>query len=191
MGPPVINRVGSCLKVFWKKIKSSKMGDVDKEEILRICDIYDWHGKGELDMYYFMDIFYALGMNLTKKTTVKFGQTDDVEKAYKKFDEVVALVQAAVKEPEHTGNYHDYVELCKLYDKNENGTMTLAELETFLTLMGDEIPKEDCTKLLETLADPEDEDGFFPYTPFLDKLCGKQINHFTPYNDLLPESKDQ
>jgi Ca2+-binding EF-hand superfamily protein len=103
---------------------------------LRICDIYDWHGKGELDMYYFMDIFYALGMNLTKKTTVKYGQTDDTEKAYKKFDEVVALVQQAVKEPEHTGNYFDYVELCKLYDKNENGTMMLAELETFLSLMG-------------------------------------------------------
>ena len=87
-------------------------------------------------MYYFMDIFYALGMNLTKKTTVKYGQTDDTEKAYKKFDEVVALVQQAVKEPEHTGNYFDYVELCKLYDKNENGTMMLAELETFLSLMG-------------------------------------------------------
>lgn len=87
-------------------------------------------------MYYFMDIFYALGMNLTKKTCVKFGQTDDTEKGYKKFDEVVALVQQAVKEPEHTGNYFDYVELCKLYDKNENGTMMLAELETFLSLMG-------------------------------------------------------
>merc|ERR550519_2238982 len=112
-------------------------------------------------------------MNLTKKTTVKFGQTDDVEKAYKKFDEVVALVQQAVKEPEHTGNYFDYVELCKLYDKNENGTMMLAELETFLSLMGDEIPKDDCTKLLDELAGAEDEDGFFAYGPFLDKLCGK------------------
>jgi len=146
---------------------------VDADEIRRICDVYDWHGKGELDMYYFMDIFYALGMNLTKKTTVKFGQTDDVEKAYKKFDEVVALVQQAVKEPEHTGNYFDYVELCKLYDKNENGTMMLAELETFLSLMGDEIPKDDCTKLLDELAGAEDEDGFFAYGPFLDKLCGK------------------
>jgi hypothetical protein len=37
----------------------------------------------------------------------------------------------------------------------------------FISETGDEIPKEDCTKLLETLADPEDEDGFFPYTPFL------------------------
>merc|ERR1711971_1410984 len=173
MGPLVINRVGSCLKVFWKKIKSSKMGDVDKEEILRICDVYDWHGKGELDMYYFMDIFCALGMNLTKKTTVKYGQTDDIEKKYCKFDEVVNLVQQAVKEPEHTGNYFDYVELCKLYDKNENGTMMLAELETFLSFMGDEIPKDDCTKLLDELAGAEDEDGFFAYGPFLDKLCGK------------------
>ena len=106
------------------------------DEIRRICDIYDWHGKGEIDMYYFMDIFYALGMNLTKKTTVKYGQTDDFEKSFKKYDEVVALVQQACKEPEHTGNYHDYVELCKLYDKNDNGTMMFAELETFLNLMG-------------------------------------------------------
>jgi Ca2+-binding EF-hand superfamily protein len=60
-----------------------------------------------------------------------------------------------------------------LYDKNENGTMMLAELETFLSLMGDEIPKDDCAKLLDELAGAEDEDGFFPYTPFLDKLCGK------------------
>merc|ERR1711981_415837 len=154
------------------QIKSFNMS-VDADEIKRICDVYDWHGKGELDMYYFMDVFYALGMNLTKKTTVKYGQTDDVEKKSCKFDEVVKLVQEAVKEPEHTGNYHDYVELCKLYDKNENGTMILAELENLLVMYGDEIPKEDCQKMLEELAPKEDEEGFIPYTAFLDKLCGK------------------
>merc|ERR1712111_126383 len=148
MGPPVVNyyeSVAVCLRVFLKRSNKNQPNmSVDADEIRRICDIYDWHGKGELDMYYFMDIFYALGMNLTKKTTVKYGQTDDVEN-----------------------------ELCKLYDKNENGTMMFAELETFLSLMGDEIPKDDCAKLLEALADPEDEDGFFPYTPFINKLCGK------------------
>merc|ERR1712088_345795 len=48
---------------------------------------------------------------------------DNFEKKYAKFDEVVSLVQQAVKEPENSGNYHDYIELCKLYDKNENGTI--------------------------------------------------------------------
>ena len=45
-------------------------------------------------------------------------------------------MQQAIKEPDNSGNYHDYVELCKLYDKNENGTMMLAELENFLTNLG-------------------------------------------------------
>merc|ERR1712154_266170 len=73
MGPPVVNyyeSVAVCLRVFLKQVKPNQPTmSVDAAEIKRICDIYDWHGKGELDMYYFMDIFYALGMNLTKKTT--------------------------------------------------------------------------------------------------------------------------
>merc|ERR1712079_713969 len=104
------------------KLNPTKMS-IDADEVKRICDIYDWHGKGVLDMY------YVMGMNLTKKACVKWGQTDDVEKKFLPFDEVVELAKKVVAEPEHTGNYHDFVELCKLYDKNENGTMMLAELE--------------------------------------------------------------
>merc|ERR1719411_2021604 len=37
---------------------------------------------------------------------------DNFEKKYAKFDEVVKLVQEAVKEPENSGNYHDYIEPC-------------------------------------------------------------------------------
>ena len=59
-----------------------------------------------------------------------------VEKKFAKFDEVIKLIGEAFKEPEHTGTYHDYIELCKLYDKNENGTIMLAELEMFLSNMG-------------------------------------------------------
>ena len=40
-------------------------------------------------------------------------------------------------------------------------------------ILGDEIPKEDVGKLLDELADKEDEDGFIPYKNFLDRLCGK------------------
>ena len=40
-------------------------------------------------------------------------------------------------------------------------------------LPADEIPKEDTMALLAELADPEDEDGMFPYGPFLDRLTGK------------------
>ena len=108
----------------------------DAAAATKVCEIYDWDGKGVLDMYYFMDVFYALGMNISKKVTVKFGQTDDVNKKFCKFDEVISLMNQAVKEPEHSGNYHDYMELCKLYDKNDNGTMMMAELENILCNLG-------------------------------------------------------
>ena len=42
-----------------------------------------------------------------------------------------------------------------------------------LMISADEIPKEDTMALLAELADPEDEDGMFPYKPFLDRLTGK------------------
>jgi hypothetical protein len=37
--------------------------------VKKICDIYDWDGKGELDMFFLGDVMYALGMNTTKKVS--------------------------------------------------------------------------------------------------------------------------
>merc|ERR1712224_1019733 len=137
-----------CFPLF-ASTNSSIMADADA--IKKICDIYDWDGKGELDMFYLGDVVYALGFNITKKICVGLGQTDELNKKFAKYDEIVKLVQEAVKVPEGSGNYHDYIELCKLYDKNE-------------------IRKEDTMALLAELCDPEDEDGFLPYTPFVDRL---------------------
>lgn len=145
----------------------------DADAIKKICDIYDWDGKGELDLFFLGDVVYALGINVTKKICVSLGQTDERDKKFAKYDEIVKLVQEAVKTPDAVGTYHDYIELCKLYDKNENGTMMLAELENVLSNLADEIPKEDTMALLAELADPEDEDGFIPYKNFVDRLTGK------------------
>merc|ERR1719328_972606 len=108
---------------------------------------------------------YAMGYNTTKKVCVGLGQTDEEGKKFAKFDDVVSNVEEALKTPDSQGTYADYVELLKLYDKNQNGTMMLAEL--------DNIPKEDVQKMFAEICDPEDEDGLFPYMSFLDRLTGK------------------
>jgi len=146
---------------------------VDADAVLKVCDIYDWDGKGELDMFFFGDIMYALGFNTTKKVCVGLGQTDEEGKKFCKFDEVVKKCEEAVKAPDSQGVYADYLDLLKLYDKNGNGTMMLAELDNILCNLGDEIPKADVVQLFAELCDPEDEDGCFPYMSFLDRLCGK------------------
>jgi Ca2+-binding EF-hand superfamily protein len=146
---------------------------VDADAVKRICDIYDWDGKGEMDLFFLGDVMYALGMNTTKKVCVGLGQTEEEGKKFAKYDDIVEKVNAAKGTPDSQGTYHDYIELLKLYDKNSNGTMMLAELENILANLGDEIPKADVQKLFAEIADPEDEDGFFPYTPFVDRLTGK------------------
>jgi len=47
---------------------------VNYTAIKRICDIYDWDGKGELDMVFFGDVIYALGLNITKKICKGLGE---------------------------------------------------------------------------------------------------------------------
>merc|ERR1712209_396716 len=167
-----------CFPLF-ASTNSSIMADADA--IKKICDIYDWDGKGELDMYYFGDIMYAMGMNIMKSVCVKYGQTNDTGKKFVKFDDVVKLVGDAVKEPNNSGNYQDYIELMKLYDKNENGTIMIAELETFLNLLGDEMPKEDVQKLLIELAPKEDE-RFHSLHAIFGKALWKSLKHSGKYD---------
>merc|ERR1712003_542954 len=76
----------------------STMADADA--ILKVCDIYDWDGKGELDLFYLGDIAYALGFNVTKKVCVAQGQTDEEGKKFAKFDEIVTKIQAAIATPD-------------------------------------------------------------------------------------------
>merc|ERR1711935_667259 len=124
---------------------------VDEAAVLKVCDIYDWDGKGELDMFFFGDIMYALGLNTTKRVCVGLGQTDEEGKKFAKFADVLAKVKEAVGTPDSQGTYADNI----------------------LSNLGDEVPKADVQKLFAELADPEDEDGFFPYVPFVDRLTGK------------------
>merc|ERR1711913_56388 len=146
---------------------------VDADAVKKICDIYDWDGKGELDLFFLGDVMYALGMNTTKKVCVGLGQTDEEGKKFAIFDEVVAKCEEAVRAPDSQGTYHDYVELLKLYDKQSNAQMMLAELDNLLCNLGDEIPKADVVQMFAEICDPEDEDGMFPYMSFIDRLTGK------------------
>merc|ERR1712088_158444 len=132
---------------------------VDADTVKKICDIYDWDGKGELDLFFLGDIMYAMGYNTTKKVCVGLGQTDEEGKKFAKFDDVVSKVEEALKTPDSQGTYADYVELLKLYDKNQNGTMMLAEL--------DNIPKEDVQKISPRSATPRTRTDSSPTCPSL------------------------
>ena len=51
------------------------------------------------------------------------------------------------------------MECLKLYDKEENGTMLLAELEHTLKALGEKLSDDEAATLFGDCMDPEDEDG--------------------------------
>merc|ERR1712126_506854 len=61
---------------------------VDEAKVKYVCDIYDWDGKGEIDLFFLGDICYALGLNITKKACVGQGQTDEEGKKFAKYDDL-------------------------------------------------------------------------------------------------------
>ena len=46
-------------------------------------------------------------------------------------------IYSDVKKSKETGNFEDFIECLKLYDKMENGTMMLGELEHILLSLGE------------------------------------------------------
>merc|ERR1712147_405097 len=94
--------MGSSLKTSLqsttRQLTTVKM--VDEAKVKYICDIYDWDGKGEIDLFFLGDVMYALGLNITKKACVAQGQTDEEGKKFAKYDDVVEKVKAAVATPD-------------------------------------------------------------------------------------------
>ena len=67
------------------------------------------------------------------------------------------------KDSNYQGGFHDFVEMMKLYDKNNDNSMIKNELYKLLTTLGEKMSKQEANDLMKELCEPEDEDGFMPF----------------------------
>ena len=77
-------------------------------------------------------------------------------------DEVFPIYKAC-KDSTEQGGFHDFVEILKLYDKNDDNTLLGNELFKMLTNLGEKLSKEEAKSLMKELCEPEDDDGFMPF----------------------------
>jgi Ca2+-binding EF-hand superfamily protein len=62
-----------------------------------------------------------------------------------------------------------------LYDKNEDKTILSKDLFRLLTNLGEKLSKEEAKGLMNELCDPEDDEGFTPFMPFLERMCKSDV----------------
>merc|ERR1712071_243376 len=133
-------------------------------------DVYDFKGDGNVDAFYAGDLIRACNLNPTLKTIADVGgQMEKGKKTLSKAD-----VFPMYKASKDQGGFHDFVEIMKLYDKNNDDTMLGHELFKLLTNLGEKLSKEEAKSLMKELCDPEDDDGFIPFKPFLEKMCAAE-----------------
>merc|ERR1712240_519088 len=136
-------------------------------------DVYDFKGDGKVDAFYAGDLIRACNLNPTLKTIEAIGGTAEKGKKQLVKDEVFPMYKAA-KESKDQGGFHDFVEILKLYDKNNDDTMLGHELFKMLTNLGEKLTKEEAKSLMKELCDPEDDDGYMAFKPFLERMCAAE-----------------
>merc|ERR1711948_18322 len=85
------------------------------------------------------------------------GTTEKGQKMLTK-DQVFPIYKAA-KDSKDQGGFHDFVEILKLYDKNDDNTM---------------LSQEEAKSLMKELCEPADDEGFMPFIPFLERMCAAE-----------------
>ncbi|XP_014601448.1 PREDICTED: myosin light chain alkali isoform X1 [Polistes canadensis] len=145
--------------------------DVEKAEFA--FSIYDTDGTNSIDAIDLGNVLRALNLNPTNATIEKLGGTKKKGEKIMKLDEFLPIFSQCKKDKEQ-GCFEDFVECLKLYDKQEDGTMLAAELSHTLLTLGERLSDAEVETVLKDCMDPEDDDGFIPYTPFLRRLCDRE-----------------
>lgn len=101
-----------------------------------VFSIYDFEGNGTVDAVNLGDMLRALNLNPTLASVEKLGGTKKKNEKKLKVDEFLPIFSQCKKEKEQ-GNFDDFLECLKLYDKEENGKMMAAELSHTLLSLGE------------------------------------------------------
>ncbi|XP_043289649.1 myosin light chain 1 isoform X2 [Venturia canescens] len=132
--------------------------------------IYDADGTNVIDAFDLGNVLRALNLAPTNATIEKVGGTQKRGEKKMTLEEFLPIYADLKENDKDQGGYEDFLECLKLYDKAENGMMLAAELSNMLLTVGEKLADDEVNMVLSECMDPEDEDGFIPYAPFLKKL---------------------
>uniref|UniRef100_A0A915DFX5 EF-hand domain-containing protein n=1 Tax=Ditylenchus dipsaci TaxID=166011 RepID=A0A915DFX5_9BILA len=137
-------------------------------ELKEIFNLYDEELDGKIDGTQIGDVVRAAGLKPTNAMVTKASGQEFKRKGEKRitFEEWMPIYEQLTKEKE-TGNYADFVEGLKVFDKEECGKILGAELRHILLALGERLTTEEADELLKGA---EDSEGLVNYEAFIKKV---------------------
>jgi myosin light chain 6 len=141
------------------------------DEAKQVFETFDKKYEGKVDSYLIGDMLRALNLAPTVSDCEKRGQTKKAGEKAISFEEFLPIYAEFFKMPEkYFGTLEDFQEGLKLYDKESNGTMSLAELSQVLVSMADKLPVDYLEEIIRSTETKEDADGNIVYDTFARKV---------------------
>lgn len=136
--------------------------DQEVQEFTEGFNLFDQKGDGKIYAHQMGEVLRALGQNPTEAEVKKCGFSNNAERRIS-FEEFLPILHNFSKRRDTT-NVEDFVEGFKVFDKEQNGSISGAELRHLLTHLGEKMIVEDVEQLF---MGQEDNQGNINYEEFV------------------------
>jgi len=138
-----------------------------KDDPKEVFNLFDDEGDGKIDGTQIGDVARALGVKPTNEMVEKAaGQKYRRGEKRLKFEEFYPIYEQLAKE-KPVGTVNDFIEGLRVFDKEENGKITAAELKHVLLALGERLDQDQVAEIMDGAEDPE---GMINYTTFVKKI---------------------